>query len=185
MPHLRWMIACAIGALCFSAAAQGAQQKFEIQGMLDPPDSAAVLGLVDAAGHLVAAAPSDLEGSFHFRKLAAGTYTVFILARARLPNRTVVEGMRTAVATPTMPDTSGMRIVGEAWTSVRVNEETADSKNRVRTVVFVPPPMLASGLRQADQRLSSTARARLTFSRMSAALAVQTKGLGLSLCLSM
>ena len=43
----------------------------------------------------------------------------------------------------------------------------------------------ASGLRQADQRLSNTARARLTFSSMSEALAVQTKGLGLSLCLSM
>ena len=42
----------------------------------------------------------------------------------------------------------------------------------------------ASGLRQADQRLSNTARARLTFSRMSDAFAVQTKGLGLSLCLS-
>ena len=44
---------------------------------------------------------------------------------------------------------------------------------------------MASGLRQADQRLSSTARARLTFSRTSDALAVQTKGFGLSLCLSM
>src|SRR5208283_1514846 len=43
----------------------------------------------------------------------------------------------------------------------------------------------ASGLRQADQRLSNTARARLTFSRTSDALAVQTKGLGWSLCLSM
>jgi hypothetical protein len=42
-----------------------------------------------------------------------------------------------------------------------------------------------SGLRQADQRLSSTARARLTFSRTSDALAVQTKGFGLPLCLSM
>ena len=44
---------------------------------------------------------------------------------------------------------------------------------------------VTSGVRQADQRLSNTARARLTFSRMSEALAVQTKGLGLSLCLSM
>jgi len=45
--------------------------------------------------------------------------------------------------------------------------------------------LVTSGLRQADQRLSNTARARLTFSRTSEALAVQTKGLGLSLCLSM
>ena len=44
---------------------------------------------------------------------------------------------------------------------------------------------LASGVRQADQRLSRAARARLTFSRMSEALAVHTNGLGLSLCLSM
>jgi hypothetical protein len=44
---------------------------------------------------------------------------------------------------------------------------------------------VTSVVRQADQRLSNTTRARLTFSRTSDALAVQTKGLGLSLCLSM
>jgi len=45
--------------------------------------------------------------------------------------------------------------------------------------------VVSSGLRQADQRLSSAARARLTFAKTSEALAVQTKGFGLSLCLSM
>ena len=54
-----------------------------------------------------------------------------------------------------------------------------------RTSVLPWPGEETSGLRQADQRLSNTARARLTFSSMSEALAVQTKGLGLSLCLSM
>jgi len=42
-----------------------------------------------------------------------------------------------------------------------------------------------SVVRQADCRLSRAARARLTFSRISAALAVQMNGLGWSLCLSM
>src|SRR6266851_1894074 len=37
----------------------------------------------------------------------------------------------------------------------------------------------SSGLRQAECRLSSVRRARLTFSRISEALAVQMKGLGL------
>ena len=46
-------------------------------------------------------------------------------------------------------------------------------------------PTSASGLRQAECRLSSVRRARLTFSRISEALAVQMKGLGLWLCLSM
>ena len=44
---------------------------------------------------------------------------------------------------------------------------------------------ILSVVRRTDQPLSSTARARLTFSRMSAALAVQTNGLGFSLSLSM
>jgi transposase len=44
---------------------------------------------------------------------------------------------------------------------------------------------ITSVVRQADQRVSSAARARLTFSTTSDALAVQTKGLGLSLCLSL
>ena len=43
----------------------------------------------------------------------------------------------------------------------------------------------ASVVRQADCRLFRDARARLTFSRMSAALAVQMKGFGFSLCWSM
>jgi hypothetical protein len=44
---------------------------------------------------------------------------------------------------------------------------------------------LAGVLRHTDCRLFSEARARLTFSRISAALAVQMKGLGFSLCWSM
>ena len=42
-----------------------------------------------------------------------------------------------------------------------------------------------SGVRQAECRLSSVRRARLTFSKISEALAVQMKGLGFWLCLSM
>ena len=43
----------------------------------------------------------------------------------------------------------------------------------------------SSGLRQAECRLLSARRARLTFSRISKAFAVQMKGLGFWLCLSM
>ena len=43
---------------------------------------------------------------------------------------------------------------------------------------------LASGVSHTDRRLSRVARARVTFSRMSVAFAVQMKGLGFRLCLS-
>ncbi len=46
-------------------------------------------------------------------------------------------------------------------------------------------PVLPSVVRQAVCNISSFARARLTFSRMSFALAVQTKGFGAVLCCSM
>jgi hypothetical protein len=42
--------------------------------------------------------------------------------------------------------------------------------------------LASSGLRHAECRLSSAARARFTFSRMSAAFAVQMNGLGFLLC---
>ena len=58
---------------------------------------------------------------------------------------------------------------------LRMNNVTDRGTFDWSTIVRVPAnPETASGLRQTDQRLSNTARARLTFSRMSEALAVQT-----------
>jgi len=55
------------------------------------------------------------------------------------------------------------------------------SKN-FSSVAWQPTRMLASVVRQTVDNLSSLVRARLTFSKMSDAFAVQIKGFGFSLC---
>jgi hypothetical protein len=68
-----------------------------------------------------------------------------------------------------------------AWMAIQL----ARKSNR-EDVTAMPLGLNApSVLRHTDCRLFSEARARLTFSRISAALAVQMKGLGFSLCWSM
>ena len=55
----------------------------------------------------------------------------------------------------------------------------------IASVGFVLVPCVSSVVRQADCTLCRAARPRLTFSRMSEAVAVQMKGVGCSLCWAM
>lgn len=79
-------------------------------------------------------------------------------------------------SSPTMPHA--------ALHQLCVNRRTSRTE---KTILLPAKPLTTapSGLRQAEYRLSSVRRARLTFSRISEALVVQMKGLGLWLCLSM
>ena len=52
-------------------------------------------------------------------------------------------------------------------------------------LMSVSPPATTRVVRQADCTLCRAARPRLTFSRMSEAVAVQMKGVGCSLCWAM
>lgn len=134
---MKRLIRYLVATVCLLPRAQGAERKFEIRGTMEPPGSAAILGLSDPAGHLVATAPSDLEDNFHFRNLAPNRYTVFILVRARWPGRVAgARGVRPVLGP--WPVTTDMRIVGEARSTVRVDSELADSKGRVNLVVNVP-----------------------------------------------
>ncbi len=73
--------------------------------------------------------------------------------------------------------------------------KAAEEGNKSYSAVWVPLVtgiigaivvfLSASVVSQADRLLLMAALARVTFSRMSVALAVQMKGLGLSLCRSM
>jgi len=66
--------------------------------------------------------------------------------------------------------------------AVRRSTEYAFTPGVSRFRVNQPERRASIGARQAEYRLSSVRRARLTFSRISDALAIQMKGLGLWFC---
>lgn len=124
-------------AACVAVSALGAARKFEIQGTMEPPGSAALLGLRHSSGRLLATTNSDVWDNFHFGNLREGAYTVFVVSLTR-PYQPVT-GMNVGPRTVPEVQVAGARIIGEAWTPVQVTKGTANSRGHVQIVVTIPP----------------------------------------------